>query len=115
MDILFQSVNSDLEILEKLVGSVVKREDLLYCGNLKVLKSNIDRLSLDGVAHFRPDWNDACKCRGELVQKEPIFMNDPQIHLILGNYFLQVGVVDPFVKPKRPKTAFQLFLCESVP
>ena len=30
----------------------------------------------------------------------------------LGNYFLQVGVVDPFVKPKRPKTAFQLFLCD---
>ena len=39
-----------------------------------MLKSNIDRLSLDGVAHFRPDWNDACECRGELVQKGPLFI-----------------------------------------
>ena len=70
-----------------IVGSVVKRGDLLYRGNLKVLKINIDRLSLDGVAHFRPDWNDACECRGELVQKGPLFMKDPQIHLILGNYY----------------------------
>ena len=86
MDILFQS---DLEILEKLVQCWIcaQEGDLLYSGNLKVLKRNIDRLSLDGVAHFCPDWNDACECRGELVQKEPLFIKEPQIHLILGNYY----------------------------
>ena len=82
---------SDLEILEKLVHCWICGQEegsfILYRGNLKVLKSNIDRLSLDGVAHFRPDWNDACECRGELVQKELLFMKDPQIHLIHGNYY----------------------------